>query len=437
MRRRTPAQKILHQSTARFNVACFGRQSGKTTFGIDKMSYKPLQGIFGGKYWFILQTYSAAEVAFERLCRQLHNTDLIRRKPHESDLTVFLQNASDVYFKSGDKPNNLRAETLSGCIIDECREQDPVLWRQIILPMLARHNGWCDFLSSANGFDWFYDLHELARTNNPLNEWASFRSPSTDCWWWTEDQIAQAKANMSEAEFAQEILAEFRDLTKGKAYVSFSDANIKDQNPFAPQGRDYSPYLPIVLAPDFNLNPMSWGIGQLKPHENLWYWADEIRLESSHTQEAALSFVSWYKDNCPGGWGPGLIICGDATSKAGQRAAAGQSDYDILETILKTNGIRFVNSTPDSNPMVKDRVNTMNTFFRNAEGQSKLWIHPRCKYMTKDFQRVTWKENSNNTLDEGSSHELTHSSDGPGYAVSQLTPLKGVSEVGVLRVRRR
>ena len=38
------APKRISQSIKRFNVASWGRQSGKTTFGLDKMIYKPLQG---------------------------------------------------------------------------------------------------------------------------------------------------------------------------------------------------------------------------------------------------------------------------------------------------------------------------------------------------------------------------------------------------------
>jgi len=29
--------------------------------------------------------------------------------------------------------------------------------------MLARTKGWCDFLSTPNGFEHFYDIHEAAR----------------------------------------------------------------------------------------------------------------------------------------------------------------------------------------------------------------------------------------------------------------------------------
>lgn len=425
-------QLKFHESKARYRVVAAGRQVGKSTMCNNDLGSKAWANP-GTRYWFLSPIYAQSRDQYRKMLTLLPK-EVVQRKS-DSELLIELINGSVVEYKSGETLDRLRGSTLNGAVIDEVRDHHPDLWPMVIRPMLTTTQGWAAFLSTPAGFDAFYDLAEKAK-EDATGLWEFFTGPSTCNPLFTDDEYAAAKAEMSEGAFAQEILAEFRELTRGKAYVNFSDNNIKDQNPFAPQGRDFSPHLPIILAPDFNLSPMAWGIGQFKPHEQVWHWPHEIRLESSHTQEATLEFINWYKENCPGGWGPGLIICGDATSKAGQRAAAGQSDYDILGAMLKSHGIRFVNSTPDSNPMVKDRVNTMNAFFKNAEGTCKMTIHPRCKFMIKDFQRVTWKENSNNTLDEGSSHELTHSSDGPGYAVSQLTPLKGVREVGVPRVKR-
>src|ERR1035437_6270458 len=97
MRRRTPPQKLISESKARFNIACWGRQSGKTTYGIDKMIHRPLMGRPGGKYWFILQTSSAAEVAFNRHWDQLRRSPaLIPKKPNESDKIITYVNGAEV-----------------------------------------------------------------------------------------------------------------------------------------------------------------------------------------------------------------------------------------------------------------------------------------------------------------------------------------------------
>src|SRR3974390_1773499 len=78
--RRTPPQKRISQSSKRFDIAAWGRQSGKTTHGIHTMATRPLQGRKGGVYWFVLQTFDAATIAFERLSEFAKPTIVDRNK---------------------------------------------------------------------------------------------------------------------------------------------------------------------------------------------------------------------------------------------------------------------------------------------------------------------------------------------------------------------
>ena len=434
--RRTPPQRRIQESLARFKVAAWGRQSGKTTNGGWTMVKRPLEGRANGVYWHVLQTHSAAEVAFNRYVRLFPHDSRIytwSKKPNESEKTVFLTGGREVHFKSGQNFDDLRIETLDGAIIDECRQQEKELWTQVIRPMLSRRKGWADFYSTPNGFDWFYDLAEAAK-NKP--EWELFHAPSWEAWWWTPEEIESAKATMSEAEFAQEIGAEFRDLTAGKAYMSFGEHNYARECPFA-AGKPWSPYLPIILGMDFNLSPMCWTFGQSTKEQ--WWWFDEIFLRGSHTMEAALELKNRVLMMRAAGFRAEteIILCGDATGKATQRSS-NQSDYDIVKSVLKEAGIKFRDQTPESNPSIKDRVNSVNTKCKNAKGEVELWVHPEhCSKLVHDFQRVVWKPGADVTLDPGTKKELTHPTDSIGYAVCELTPIKGVREIGKTRIIQR
>jgi len=345
-------------------------------------------------------------------------------KKNQTELRIKFANQSQLVFKSGDKPDNLRTETLHFAAIDEVRDQSPDLWPMVIRPMLATTQGRAIFMSTANGFDTLYDMTDNALRNPQL--WEVFKAPSTCNPTFTEDELQLAKQEMTDAQFRQEIMAEFVELYAGKVYVSYGPHNVTDEHPWA-KGAALSPHLPIVVAMDFNLSPMSWTLGQYRTEE--FYWHDEIHLEHSHTQEAAHELAARVK-----GHEPGVILAGDATSKAGQRAAAGQSDYDIVCQILDMNKIRWTNATPDVNPTVKDRVNYMNAKMRAADGKVHFWHHPRCKALKRDLERVTWKDGATSTLDPGPKRELTHASDGVGYAVSALAPLQSRFQVGGLRV---
>lgn len=419
-------QLKIHNSKARYRVAALGRQAGKSTACLNDLLARAWENP-GTKYWFISPTYDQAKNQYRRLMGMLSPCWEILLKKNQTELRIKLINQSEINFKSGEVLHNLRGETLNGVVIDEVREQPSQLWSQIIQPMLRTTRGWAMFVSTPNGYDSFYDLFERGRTDTS-GQWECFQSPSTCNPLFSNDEFENAKKEMSEAEFDQEILAKFRDITSGKAYISGGQHNHRLDSPFTRDGSIKSPHLPIIVAMDFNISPMAWTIGQYAAGK--FYWFDSIWLEGSHTQEAALELVERVK-----GHAPGVILAGDATSKASQRAAAGQSDYDIVTNILRSAGIKFSNITPDSNPSVKDRVNTFNAKCKAADGTVSMWWHPdRCKPLDRDVQRVVWKVGAEATLEQTKDRTLTHASDGVGYAVFALDPIQSTGSVGRLRV---
>jgi len=427
LRRRTLPQKKLHESKARFNVASWGRQSGKTTAGLDKMLYKPLQGRPFGIYWYVLQTYSAAEIAFHRYCQNFwRDRGLLGGQPNKSDLFVPLINGAVVHFKSGDNFENLRAETLDGCIIDELRQQNSALWPRVIRAMLAKHKGWCDFYSTPNGHDHFYDLYQFA-IEHP-DEWSIFHAPSIEAPWWDASEIESAKASMSEDEFAQEILAEFREIGKGKVYINHGLHNQRTENPFAIRGYLWSHYLPIIVGLDFNVASMRWLLMQHRAGD--FYVGDEIApMGYTNTEETVGVLIEKVR-----GHKPGVILIGDASGKSQKTSASGSTDYSIIMKALKEAGIPVHNYTPESNPLVKDRVNMVNSRLKSANGQVHLWYHPlNCKHLKRDFERVVWKEGAQGAIMEKSDSTLTHASDALGYPICHYSK-EWKSSPGVLRV---
>jgi len=418
-------QLEFHNSKARFRVVSFGRQAGKSTACNNELLKKAWDNP-GSTLWYISPTYDSAKVMFRRSLAALHNCPDIFND-NKSELLIEFINGSRIFYKSGEVLENLRTETLNGVVIDEVRNQHPSLWPLVIRPMLTTTNGWAAFISTPNGFDHFYDLYMFAMTAG--DNWAAMSAPSTCNPMITEEEIIDAKRTMTENQFAQEYLAEFRDLTAGRAYINFStEENVKPFNPFYTKGIVH-PMLPILVAMDFNITPMAWTLGQKKVDD--FYFFDEIWLKQSHTQEAAEVLAQ--KIIALNHQKLGVVLCGDASSKSSQRAAAGQSDYDIVCQVLDRHEIRWVNMTPDANPNVKDRVNTVNAKLKDGNGERHLWFHPDCKETIRDFQRVVWKQGTGGAvLDQTTDKDRTHASDGPGYAICELSPL--VYKKGTLRM---
>lgn len=422
----TNAQLQVHNSKHKYNVVCFARQSGKSTYGINKLLDKAWKQK-DGTYWHLSPSYRLANQLYERTKTSLLISKGAMIDKSDSSLFIKLYSGSKIQFFSGAEPGNLLGETLNGAIIDECREQDEKLWRHYIMPMLGTTNGWCDFLSTPSGFDWFYDLFQKQRTD--IN-WGAFHAPSHSNPLWSKEMLDAAKAEMSEDLYAQEILAEFRDLGSGSVYVTFGQHNITDVSPFALSGETISPYLPILVGMDFNLSPMSWCIGQNRNRE--FYWHDEIVLHKSHTQEASQVLAERVKNHKPG-----IILVGDASGNAGQRAAAGQSDYDIIKQVMKANGIKVTDKTPDANPSIKDRVNAVNSLHKNSANEISVWYHPRCKQLIKDRQRRTWKKGAATLSFDNSNPDVGHISDACDYPMVRLAPIKAIGDIGITRIIHR
>lgn len=347
------------------------------------------------------------------------------RKPHESNLHVQLTGDRNVFFKSGKNYQDLRMETLDGVIIDEFRQQPKELWPVIIRPMLSKRRGWGDLLTTPNGFDHVYDLSEEIK-NNP--DWSLFHAPSTDAWWWTPEEIASVRKDMTEAEFRQEIMAEFVLLTSGLAYSSYSEANHRQE-----LMTDWQ-ILPIFLSCDFNVNPMAWYLSQF--NKSSVHTFSEIYLPNTNTHECSKELIERLRMIKDRGWKSNkVIVTGDATGKA-RRTSATESDYAIIYNALKDSGFIVESRVSDSNPPVKERVNTVNARLRSASGEvSFTFDQIKCPKLLGDFRKVSWKQGAEATLDQdGHNSMLTHCTDSVGYLLCEIMPLKKIGAVGKVHV---
>lgn len=390
------------------------------------MVVRPIEGRVGGIYWYVLQTYGAARIAFSRYLRLIQNTEIFKDK-NRSELWVKLSNDAVVHFKSGKNFEDLRAETLDGCVIDEVRQQDSNLWPMIIRPMLSRRKAWCYFLSTTNGFDHFKDLCDFAEAHPEA--WGVFVAPSWEAYWWTPEEIESARSTMSQDVFDQELGAEFKEVGVGKAYKAHHPANSSLTNPFTREGL-WSPYLPIIVGLDFNVGLMVWELAQRKGTD--FYFGDEIAIENTDTEECAKVLIEKVKDHKAG-----VILVGDASGNSRKTSAVGKTDYSIIKKLLTDHGIYFEDRTPTENPMVKDRVNCINSGLKSADGSVHLRYHPiNCKYLKRDFERVKWKQGTGGAILDKSDPLATHASDAAGYPICVFADVFK-SKPGVMRTISR
>lgn len=423
-----PEQEKFHFSKKRFRVVAFGRQSGKSTMLnnelLDHAWRKP-----GTEYGFGSPIFSQAREQYRRMLVNI--PDGILERKSDTELRIDLINKSNIEFLSGDNPDSWRGKTKDGFVLDEMRDHSPNTFSQIIRPMLATTGGWAAFASTPNGYDPFYDLFEKFRTDP---DWESFQAPSTCNPLFTKEEFEAAKREMSEEIFAQEILAEFRDISSGMAYQYTDSRNLLLTSPFAVKGDTFSPHVPIYLGPDFNLDPMAWPMLQIRGRQAHVF--DEIWIRNSDTKEAAVAFCQKVLRYNPCS-GPQVIVCGDASGKAGQRAAEGRSDYDILFNEMRKHGIIYRDDTPDSNPRIEDRLNAVNYALNPIDGAPFLTFGPNAPKTINDMKRCKRKPVGDSfKIDPGPERLLGHAADGVGYVINEFLPVKSVKAVGQLHIAR-
>lgn len=183
----------------------------------------------------------------------------------------------------------------------------------------------------------------------------------------------------------------YGDESEGQVYYAFRrDDHVKefDRRPGS-----------IFIGQDFNVDPMASVIGQVA--DNKFYILDEVYLNNSDTYKSANELKAK-------GYSGGRVI---PDSTGSNRKTSGQSDFDILRKSGFT-----IEST--YNPFVTDRVNNVNRLLQ----ENRIVIHPRCKKLINDLEKVVWK---NNELDQsGKNKHLTHISDALGYLLWKLEPFK-------------
>src|SRR5262249_35313469 len=100
-----------------------------------------------------------------------------------------------------DNPDALRGIYLDGVVLDEYADMDPRVWSEIIRPALADRQGWAVFIGTPKGRNAFF---ELWRRPQSENNWFSLMLKVSETGLIPESELAAAKRDLSEDQYAQE-----------------------------------------------------------------------------------------------------------------------------------------------------------------------------------------------------------------------------------------
>ena len=390
------AQKEVFSSEARFRVLITGRRFGKTFLALNelaKFSRYPRK-----KVWYIAPTF--------RMCKDIMLDPLVEKmtkhkwisKVNYSDLSITLKNKSLIQLRSSDNFNSLRGVGLDFICMDEFSDVDERAWYEVLRPTLSdkSREGSALFLGTPRGFgNWSYNL--FTRQESDKN-WESFQYTTLDGGQVSENEIEQAKNDLDDRTFKQEYMASFEKYS-GQIYYNFDrQENVIDEYTTTSNS--------IHIGIDFNIDPVSAVISEVK-QDNLYVY-DEIVIYSSNTDELVEEINNRYS-------GKHIFVYPDPASKQRKTSAGGRTDLSILKNAGYNVRVR------NAHPLIRDRINAVNTKLKNAKGLRTLFIANNCKNVIKSIERQIYKEGTSLPDKE---NNYDHMNDALGYLVEFLYPIK-------------
>lgn len=207
----TPYQQAILNSTARFTVTEAATKSGKT--------YSHLCWIFfqahkaekkGANFWWVAPVYVQTEIAFKRMHRLVAHSAAY--KINESELTITCPNGAIIWFRSGEKPDNLYGEDVYACVIDEFTRLREESWHAV-RSTLTKTQGPCKFIGNVKGKNnWGYKLALKAKHGEPDFEYFKITAhDAVDAGILSKEEIEAAKRELPDNVFKELYLSEASD----------------------------------------------------------------------------------------------------------------------------------------------------------------------------------------------------------------------------------
>lgn len=420
----TEINKQYYDDLHRFICVAAGRRSRKDLIGVRKLLVDPERGAFnlpGHTFIFAAPTRQQAKAIFWATLKK--DTKLFQKsRPMETELKIELMNGSLLMVTGLDKPERIEGITfppIKAILITELPNCKPEVWGEHIRPILSDNDGWAILNGVPEGMNHWYarclyaaggsipnpsEGHGVFVENTDDPEWCFYSWFSADVL--PAKEIEAAKREYDEKTYRQEYEASFES-DAGLAYYAFSQKNIGECN--------YNPSINLDIGMDFNVNPMCSVEGHLR--DGAYYQHSESVLINSNTQEMIEHIIEKYRliKNRNGLYD--VTIYPDATGAARETNAT----FTDLQLLRRAG---FTVKARKSNPLQRDRINSLNAAMKPMMGTPKYFIDPSCKNTIDDYAKV--QRLADGRLDKNQEEigkSRVHISDACGYLIDYYFPI--------------
>jgi hypothetical protein len=389
----TKAQTKIFRDVSRFKVVVAGRRFGKTVLALwvlIAVAYKNP----GSICWYTAPTYRQAKQIAWAMLKSFIPIEAIATR-NETDLSLTLVNGSTISLRGADNYDSLRGVGLNALVLDEYADMAAEVWTEVLRPALSDKLGSALFIGTPAGFNHLYDLW-IEADSKP--DWKAWQFTTADGGHVPQEELEAARLDLDERTYKQEYEASFASLT-GRVYYEF-DRLLNVSSDIKDTGAE------LLIGMDFNINPMSAVIGCKAGDQ--FHVIDEITIQNGNTELISDAIQVKYPNRR-------VQVYPDPSGKARKTSSpVGQTDFSILAA----HGFRVL--APNSAPLVVDRNNEVNAMFKNAAGDRRLLVHPRCKQLIKCLDGLTYKADTSQP-DKGMG--LDHLPDALSYLIHYEYPM--------------
>lgn len=415
--------EIPHDYSLDVAVYQGGFGSGKTFAGslLGILLCKKFPGIRGlvGAQTYTLVRDTTLQSYFEHL----ENLNLIEGKDYQwsnSLQKLSFKNGSEILFRHFDEPNKLKSLNLGFVEIEEMSDIPFSTFKMLLgrMRQTVRKN-WKGFTYRIFGHTnpefhrgWVHKTFiEDTKPNYRL-----ISAPTTQNIYLPEGFCDELKKLYDEQYYNIFVLAQNGEYDSGLIIKDFTDKNVKNI--------EYQPDMDLHITCDFNVDPMAWILAHKTDEKSFFF--DELVIENTTTAKACEEFCRRYP--CHKGR---IIINGDASGD--NRSCTSEfTNYVIMKKKLAQHGYTDVEIQIRAfNPPIKNRIMAFNSKVRSADGETNLFVDPKCEKLLYNIYNLKYKEGSSK-IDLPTYHQikqskelkfLSHPMDAASYLVEFYWPI--------------
>lgn len=426
-----PAQKEFLLNVGKYprDIALYqgGYGSGKTFCGsllgiLFCLKYPGVTGLVGAQTYTLLR-----DTTLKQYFEHLDNMGFVEGYHYDyqkSEEILKFKNGSEILFRHLQEPNKLKSLNLAFVELEEMSDTPESTFKMLISRLRQtikpewKKNGFKYRLfghtnpESSKG--WIYKYFVEEKPDN----YRLIQAPTTQNKFLEPDYVESMKELYDEEYYRINVLGEFGDYTSGLIVKNFSNENIKELH--------YQPDLPLHLTFDFNVDPMSCILAHVADGKVFYF--DEFILENTTTQGTMDEVLKKYPAHKTD-----IIINGDASGD-NRSTQSEVSNYVIIRNALKrhypNNKIKF--DLRPYNPPIKNRIASFNAMICNHNGERKIFIDKRCKWLLYNIYNLKYKVGSDvvdvptysQIKTENNLKYLEHPFDAASYLVEYYFPIR-------------